>query len=97
LDQPSGKTHLVEAAAEILFGDRNAVIKIDCAEFQHSHADSQADGLPVLSGYRETRRRLTGGESDNIAPNAIRLRWCGFDDQSLDSRGQLLLGVLDGR
>src|SRR6266446_9254482 len=33
----SGKTHVVEAAAEVLFGDRNAVIKIDCAEFQHSH------------------------------------------------------------
>jgi ATP-dependent Clp protease ATP-binding subunit ClpA len=30
----SGKTHVVEAAAEVLFGDRNAVIKIDCAEFQ---------------------------------------------------------------
>ena len=33
----SGKTHIVEAAAEILFGDPRAVIKVDCAEFQHSH------------------------------------------------------------
>src|SRR5260370_21615019 len=33
----SGKTRIVEAAAEILFGDARAVIKIDCAEFQHSH------------------------------------------------------------
>ena len=33
----SGKTRVVEAAAEVLFGDQNAVIKIDCAEFQHSH------------------------------------------------------------
>jgi ATP-dependent Clp protease ATP-binding subunit ClpB len=33
----SGKTRVVEAAAEILFGDVNAVIKIDCAEYQHSH------------------------------------------------------------
>src|ERR1044072_8671441 len=33
----SGKTHVVEAAAEMLFGDRSAVVKIDCAEFQHSH------------------------------------------------------------
>ena len=32
-----GKTRLVEAAAEVLFGDARAVIKIDCAEFQHSH------------------------------------------------------------
>ena len=33
----SGKTRLVEAAAEVLFGDARAVVKIDCAEFQHSH------------------------------------------------------------
>ncbi len=33
----SGKTRIVEAAAEILFGDSRAVIKVDCAEFQHSH------------------------------------------------------------
>ncbi|MBD0314888.1 MAG: AAA family ATPase, partial [Microcoleus sp. T3-bin5] len=30
----SGKTRVVEAAAEVLFGDPNAVVKIDCAEFQ---------------------------------------------------------------
>src|SRR4029453_14482173 len=33
----SGKTRVVEAAADILFGDPNGVIKVDCAEFQHSH------------------------------------------------------------
>src|SRR5580765_48303 len=33
----SGKTHTVEAAAGILLGERDAVLKIDCAEFQHSH------------------------------------------------------------
>ncbi len=33
----SGKTRIIEAAAEILFGDARSVIKVDCAEFQHSH------------------------------------------------------------
>src|SRR6202012_466012 len=33
----SGKTRMVEATAESLVGDARAVIKIDCAEFQHSH------------------------------------------------------------
>jgi len=33
----SGKTRVVEAVAESLFGDARACIKIDCAEFQHSH------------------------------------------------------------
>ncbi|MBA0088066.1 MAG: ATP-dependent Clp protease ATP-binding subunit, partial [Acidobacteria bacterium Pan2503] len=32
-----GKTLLVEAMAESLVGRAQAVIKIDCAEFQHSH------------------------------------------------------------
>src|SRR5206468_3542670 len=42
----SGKTHVVEAAAEILFGTRNAVVKIDCAEFQHSHEIAKLIGSP---------------------------------------------------
>src|SRR6202158_3415835 len=33
----SGKTRVVEAMAEALFGDARACIKIDCAEFQNSH------------------------------------------------------------
>src|SRR5260370_39744887 len=33
----SGKTRVVVAAAEILFGDTRAVTKVDGAEFQHSH------------------------------------------------------------
>src|SRR5271168_4967202 len=33
----SGKTRLVEAAGEILFGDARSIIKVNCAEFQHSH------------------------------------------------------------
>ncbi|HVB55327.1 MAG TPA: AAA family ATPase, partial [Candidatus Acidoferrales bacterium] len=32
----AGKTRVVEATAEVLFGDPRAVIKVDCAEFQHS-------------------------------------------------------------
>src|SRR5258707_1498899 len=42
----SGKTPVVEAAAEVLFGDANAVIKIDCAEFQHSPEISKLIGSP---------------------------------------------------
>lgn len=42
----SGKTRVVEAAAEVLFGDPNAVTKIDCAEFQHSHEIAKLIGSP---------------------------------------------------
>jgi ATP-dependent Clp protease ATP-binding subunit ClpB len=56
----SGKTHVVEAAAEVLFGNRNAVIKIDCAEFQHSHEIAKLIGSPPgYLGHRETSALLT--------------------------------------
>src|SRR5450755_4022500 len=42
----SGKTRMVEAAAESLLGDMRAVVKIDCAEFQHSHEIAKLIGSP---------------------------------------------------
>src|SRR5256885_424773 len=42
----SGKTRIVEASAEILFGSPRAFIKIDCAEFQHSHEIAKLIGSP---------------------------------------------------
>src|SRR5271170_2731594 len=51
----SGKTRTVEAAAEILFGDSRAMIKVDCAEFQHSHEIAKLIGSPPgYVGHRET-------------------------------------------
>ena len=52
----SGKTRIVEAAAEILFGNPRAMVKIDCAEFQHSHEICKLIGAPPgYLGHRETR------------------------------------------
>ena len=51
----TGKTRSVEAAAEVLFGNTNAFVRIDCAEFQHPHEISKLVGAPP--GYlchRET-------------------------------------------
>ena len=42
----AGKTRVVEATAEVLFGDPRAVIKVDCAEFQHSHEIAKLIGSP---------------------------------------------------
>src|SRR5215471_8350904 len=56
----SGKTRIVEAAAEVLFGSSGAVIKVDCAEFQHSHEISKLIGSPPgYLGHRETRPLIT--------------------------------------
>src|SRR6266704_2650130 len=42
----SGKTRLVEATAECLLQNAGAVIKIDCAEFQHGHEIAKLIGSP---------------------------------------------------
>src|SRR5262249_60348214 len=56
----SGKTRVIEAAAEVLFGDVNGVVKIDCAEFQHSHEIAKLIGSPPgYLGHRESSPMLT--------------------------------------
>src|SRR6201988_3273537 len=62
----SGKTRTVEAAAEILFGNSGAVIKVDCAEFQHSHEIAKLIGSPPgYLGHRETSPMLTQENLDH--------------------------------
>jgi AAA domain (Cdc48 subfamily) len=56
----SGKTRLVEGLAECLLGDSRAIVKIDCAEFQHSHEIAKLVGSPPgYLGHRETNPVLT--------------------------------------
>src|SRR5215831_6277804 len=56
----SGKTRMVEATAEALLGNPSAFIKVDCAEFQHSHEISKLIGSPPgYIGHRETPPAIT--------------------------------------
>src|SRR3974390_2281193 len=56
----SGKTRTVEAVAESLVGDARAVIKVDCAEFQHGHKIAKLIGSPPgYLGHRETHAMLS--------------------------------------
>jgi ATP-dependent Clp protease ATP-binding subunit ClpA len=94
----SGKTRVVEAAAEILFGDRNAVIKIDCAEFQHSHEIAKLVGSPPgYLGHRETSPLLTQENLDRFQTEESPLSLVLFDEieKASDSLWRLLLGILD--
>src|SRR6266487_433776 len=94
----SGKTRIVEAASEILFGDPRSVIKVDCAEFQHSHEIAKLIGSPP--GYlvhREThplitQETLAAGHRDDL-----KLSFLLFDEieKASDALWQLLLGMLD--
>lgn len=94
----SGKTRLVEAAAEILFGNERAVLKIDCAEFQHSHEISKLIGSPPgYLGHRETHPLITQETLDQHHTDNLKLSFVLFDEieKASDSLWQLLLGILD--
>lgn len=94
----SGKTRVVEAAAEVLFNDPNAVIKIDCAEFQHSHEIAKLIGSPPgYLGHRETSPLLTQENLDRFHTEDTRLSLVLFDEieKASDALWQLLLGILD--
>ncbi len=41
-----GKTELSKALAEVLFGDENAIIRVDMSEFMESHSTSKLIGSP---------------------------------------------------
>jgi ATP-dependent Clp protease ATP-binding subunit ClpB len=94
----SGKTRIVEAAAEILFGDARAVIKVDCAEFQHSHEIAKLIGSPPgYLGHRETHPLITQETLAACHTDKLRLTLLLFDEieKASDSLWQLLLGMLD--
>src|SRR5215472_9393311 len=94
----SGKTRLVEAAAEILFSTPDAVIKVDCAEFQHSHEISKLIGSPPgYIGHRETPAILTQEAIDRFHTDKLKLTYVLFDEIEKGSEAlwQLLLGILD--
>src|ERR1700741_1392221 len=94
----SGKTRTVEAAAEILFGDSRAVIKVDCAEFQHSHEIAKLIGSPPgYLGHRETQPLITQEVLAASHRDHLKLSFLLFDEieKASDALWQLLLAILD--
>ncbi|MBX7053311.1 MAG: AAA family ATPase [Pyrinomonadaceae bacterium] len=94
----SGKTRVVEAASEVLFNEPHTVVKIDCAEFQHSHEIAKLIGSPPgYLGHRETSPMLTQENLDKAHTDDTKLTFVLFDEieKASDSLWQLLLGILD--
>ena len=94
----SGKTRVVEAVAEALFGDPHAIVKIDCAEFQHSHEIAKLIGSPPgYLGHRETHPLLTQEALNQWHTDRVKLSLLLFDEieKASDALWQLLLGILD--
>jgi ATP-dependent Clp protease ATP-binding subunit ClpA len=94
----SGKTRLVESVAESLVGDGRAVIKIDCAEFQHSHEIAKLIGSPPgYLGHRETHPLLSQEVLNQYHTERVKLSFVLFDEieKASDALWNLLLGILD--
>jgi ATP-dependent Clp protease ATP-binding subunit ClpB len=94
----TGKTRLVEAAAESLVGDARAVLKIDCAEFQHSHEIAKLIGSPPgYLGHRETHPLLSQEVLNQYHTDRVKISFVLFDEieKASDALWNLLLGVLD--
>jgi len=94
----SGKTRIVEATSEILLKNPRAVIKIDCAEFQHSHEIAKLIGSPPgYLGHRETHPLLSQEVLNQFHTDTIKLSFVLFDEieKASDALWNLLLGILD--
>src|SRR5579862_5565320 len=94
----TGKTRLVEATAESLLGDSRAVIKIDCAEFQHSHEIAKLIGSPPgYLGHRETHAILSQEALNQYHHEGMKVSFILFDEieKASDALWNLLLGILD--
>jgi ATP-dependent Clp protease ATP-binding subunit ClpA len=94
----SGKTRIVEATAESLLKNPRAVIKIDCAEFQHSHEIAKLIGSPPgYLGHRETHALLSQEALNQHHTSTVKLSFVLFDEieKASDALWNLLLGILD--
>ena len=99
----TGKTAAVEAFVEGLFNNPDKMMKVDCAEFQHSHEVAKLQGSPPgYLGHRETHPFFTSASikaarcdaaGNEVMPFTVIL----FDEieKASDALWQLLLGILD--
>src|SRR5215470_6677133 len=94
----SGKTRVVEATAQALLNNPRAVIKIDCAEFQHSHEIAKLVGSPPgYLGHRETHAALSQEALNQHHTDKVKISIVLFDEieKASDALWNLLLGILD--
>jgi len=93
-----GKTAVVEAMCEGLYGDAHHMIKIDCAEFQFGHEIAKLIGSPPgYLGHKETPARLKQETILGLQTMDVPFTVILFDEieKASDDLWHLLLGILD--
>jgi ATP-dependent Clp protease ATP-binding subunit ClpB len=94
----SGKTRIVEAMAECLLKNPQAVVKVDCGEFQQSHEISKLIGSPPgYLGHRETHPLVSQETLSQYFTANVKISFLLFDEieKASDALWNLLLGILD--
>ena len=94
----SGKTLVLEALGEEIFGTASVVRKVHCEEFQHSHEIAKLTGSPPgYLGHRETKPFLSQENLDEFHTEDHKLTLLLFDEieKASDALWSLLLGILD--
>lgn len=94
----TGKTASVEAFVTGLFGSPTQMVKVDCAEFQHSHEIAKLIGSPPgYLGHRETHPAITNEKLKALKNETFPFTVLLFDEieKASDALWNLLLGILD--
>lgn len=94
----SGKTYTPTILAEGLHGDPKNLLRVDCAEFQHSHEIAKIIGSPPgYLGHRETHPLLSADAIKGVQSIRCNLSILVFDEieKASDALWNLLLGILD--
>src|SRR5579862_2155361 len=93
-----GKTHSIEALAELLLGAPGALLKINCAEFQQQHEIARLVGAPPgYIGHADTEPVFTRENIERYRTPEFPYSIILFDEieKAHHSLYSLLLGVLD--
>ena len=94
----TGKTQTIKILAELLHGDENNFLKIDCGEYQMDHEVARLIGAPPgYLGHRETQPLLSQARINANSSKRFPLTLILFDEieKAADSFHRLLLGAMD--
>jgi len=94
----TGKTKSMEALAEVLHGNANNILRVDCGEFQMEHDIAKLIGAPPgYLGHRETHPMLSQTKINAVSSENCDLSIVLFDEieKAAPSMWRLLLGILD--
>jgi ATP-dependent Clp protease ATP-binding subunit ClpA len=93
-----GKTHSVEALANVLLGSPTALLKVNCAEYQQQHETARLVGAPPgYIGHADTEPVFTRENLERYRTPEFPYTMVLFDEieKAHHSLYSLLLGVLD--